>query len=410
MSETKIYVLGGSQSDFQRNWAREGGDIYELFKETLIDGLASTKLDAKDIQVGHIGNFVGELFAGQGQLGGFFGHVDAGFAGMPSSRHEAACASGSMAMFGAMSDIESGRYEIACVLGIELMKNVPASDAAENLRPAAWNGREAQSTPFVWPSIFSDLIDEYDRRYGIDKQHLAAISEINFSNAKNNPNAQTRNWTFPDDGFAEDESVNPTVVGRMRKNDCGQITDGAAVVFLASEKAASEYAKKRGMALHDIPQIKGWGHKTSPLLAEQKFQDSAELPYIYPHVRQTFLDAYNRAGIIGIEDIDGLETHDCFNITQYMAIDHCGLTMPGESWKAIDEGVIEINGRLPINASGGLIGLGHPVGATGVRMALDCYKQVTGTAGGYQIEQAKNMLTFNVGGSATTSACMIIGV
>jgi len=132
MSETKIFVLGGSQSDFQRNWARESHDIYELFKETLINGLVSTKLDAKDIQVGHIGNFVGELFAGQGQLGGFFGHVDAGFAGMPSSRHEAACASGSMAMFGAMSDIESGRYETACVLGIELMKNVPASDAAEN--------------------------------------------------------------------------------------------------------------------------------------------------------------------------------------------------------------------------------------------------------------------------------------
>jgi len=185
----------------------------------------------------------------------------------------------------------------------------------------------------------------------------------------------------------------------MRKNDCGQI-----------KKAATEYAKKRGLALHDIPQIKGWGHRTAPLLAEQKFQDSAELPYIYPHVRQTFLDAYNRAGLKGIEDIDGLETHDCFNITQYMAIDHCGLTLPGESWKAIDERVIEIGGRLPINASGGLIGLGHPVGATGVRMALDCYKQVTGTAGDYQIEQAKNMLTYNVGGSATTSACMIIGV
>ena len=391
MSEAKIYILGGSQSDFQRNWARDGLDIYELFKQTLIDGLVSTGLDANAIQVGHIGNFVGELFAGQGQLGGFFGHVDAGFAGMPSSRHEAACASGSMAMFG-------------------LMRNVPASDAAENLRPAAWNGREALSTPFVWPSIFSDLIDEYDHRYGIDKQHLAAISEINFSNAKKNPNAQTRAWTFPDNSFTEDESVNPTVIGRMRKNDCGQITDGAAVVFLASEKAASEYAKKRGLALHDIPHVKGWGHKTSSMLAEQKLQDSAALPYIYPHVRQTFLDAYKRAGIKGIEDIDGLETHDCFNITQYMAIDHSGLTAPGESWKAIEKGVIKINGGLPINASGGLIGLGHPVGATGVRMVLDCYKQVTGTAGEYQIEQAKNMLTFNVGGSATTSACMVIGV
>ena len=92
-----------------------------------------------------------------------------------------------------------------------------------------------------------------------------------------------------------------------------------------------------------------------------------------------------------------------------MAIDHFGITKPGESWKAIESGEIEIGGRIPINASGGLIGLGHPVGATGVRMLLDCYKQCTALAGDYQIENAKNISTLNIGGSATTVVSFVVG-
>ena len=111
-----------------------------------------------------------------------------------------------------------------------------------------------------------------------------------------------------------------------------------------------------------------------------------------------------------ISDLDGLETHDCFTITEYMAIDHSGLTAPGDSWKAIDEGRITRDGDFPINPSGGLIGLGHPVGATGVRMLLDCARQVTGQAGAYQLPKAKNMMTFNVGGSTTTCASFVVGV
>ena len=92
-----------------------------------------------------------------------------------------------------------------------------------------------------------------------------------------------------------------------------------------------------------------------------------------------------------------------------MAIDHFGITKPGESWKAIESGEIEMTGRIPINASGGLIGLGHPVGATGVRMLLDCYKQCTNSAGAYQIENAKNISTLNIGGSATTVVSFLVG-
>jgi len=107
--------------------------------------------------------------------------------------------------------------------------------------------------------------------------------------------------------------------------------------------------------------------------------------------------------------VDAIETHDCFTTSEYMAIDHFGLTKPGESWKAVEDGTIEMGGKLPINPSGGLIGAGHPVGATGCRQVLDAYKQVTGSAGEYQVEGAKRVATLNIGGSGTTSVCFVVG-
>jgi acetyl-CoA C-acetyltransferase len=131
---------------------------------------------------------------------------------------------------------------------------------------------------------------------------------------------------------------------------------------------------------------------------------------VLPHVRATVVDAFRRAGIADVSGVDGIETHDCFTTSEYMAIDHFGITKPGESWKAVEEGTIEITGKTPINPSGGLIGAGHPVGATGVRQCLDSYKQITGTAGDYQIEGAKNFVTLNIGGSGTTSVSFVVGV
>ena len=107
--------------------------------------------------------------------------------------------------------------------------------------------------------------------------------------------------------------------------------------------------------------------------------ESADAEYVLPHVRSTITSAMRRAGHPRtVDGIDGIETHDCFTTSEYMAIDHFGITQPGESWKAVEEGWLEIDGKMPINPSGGLIGAGHPVGATGVRQLLDAHKQVTG--------------------------------
>jgi acetyl-CoA C-acetyltransferase len=290
------------------------------------------------------------------------------------------------------------------------MRNVNGKTGAEYLGAATWRGHEALVCDYPWPHMFDLITREYDDRHGISDDHLVKIAEINFANAKRNGMAQTRDWHFAAGSFSDDDALNPIIEGRVRKLDCGQITDGAACIILASERVAKAHATKLGLRLADIPCIKGWGHRSAPISLDTKLAQSRGQDIIFPHAAQTMTDALNRAGLRSVNEVDGLETHDCFTVTEYMAIDHSGLTAPGQSWKAIEEGRITLDGDFPINASGGLIGLGHPVGATGVRMALDCARQVSRRAGDYQIRDAENLLTFNMGGSTTTCASLVVGV
>jgi len=404
-----IYILGGHQTDFARNYAREDLTIFDLLKDGVEGTLASAAIDPKEIEVAHVGNFVGELFTGQGMLGGFMGHVHPALAGVPASRHEGACASGSLATLAAMADIESGRYDCALVFGIEYMRNVSGKIAADHLGAAVWVGEEAIEATFVWPKMFSDLAEEYHARHGLNHDHLKEIAKINFANAQHNPNAQTRKWTLGDEHFAEDEELNPVIEGWMRRQDCSQITDGAAGIVLASEEKARAYANARGIPLESLALIKGWGHTTAPILMDTKIAESRNDAYLLPWTRKAITDAYARAGIADISQIDAVETHDCFTINEYVAIEHFGITAPGEAWKAVEDGRIARGGSIPVNASGGLMGVGHPVGATGVRMLIDAMRQTTGNAGDYQVEGAKNVATFNVGGSGTTNCSFVVG-
>ena len=119
--------------------------------------------------------------------------------------------------------------------------------------------------------------------------------------------------------------------------------------------------------------------------------------------------AYRRSGLT-VNDIDVFETHDCFTSSEYAAISAFGITEPGKEYEAVENGTIAFNGSKPINPSGGLIGCGHPVGASGARMFLDCYKQVANKACKYQINNTKNAIMLNIGGSATTNYVFVIGI
>jgi len=405
-----VYILGGFQTDFARNWTKEGKHISAMIREAVEGCLATTGVAPQAIDVGHVGNFAAELYAMQGHLGAFLVDVDPAFAGLPTGRHEAACASGSIALLAASAEIEAGRYDCALVVGVEQMKTVSPAIGGDYLGTAAWYELEAKGVDFPFPKLFGKLGDEYDRRYGLEDEHLAHIAAVNYGNAKRNPKAQTRTWYMSEAHACEASSYNAVIGGRIKVSDCSQVTDGAVAVVLASEKFAQGYAQQRHKRVDELARIQGWGHRTAPLRFDDKVAESANAQYVLPHTRRAILDAYRRAKIDDCWALDGIETHDCFTTSEYMAIDHFGLTPPGESWRAIEEKVIDFDGKLPINPSGGLIGAGHPVGATGVRQLLDASLQVTGRAGAYQVPNARRFATLNIGGSGTTSVVFVVGV
>lgn len=406
---TPVVVLGGYQSDFARHLAREGREVSDLVQETVEGSLHAAALESSAIGSIHVGNAFGELFTGQAHLGAMPATVHPKLWGVPAMRHEAACASGGLAVLAAMAEIEAGRYDCVLVLGVEQQRNVSGEVAARHLGAAAWVGHEGQSCRYMWPHMFALLGDEYERRYGLAHSHLMAIAEKNFANARRNPSAQTRGWKFGPEAFTADDQSNPVIEGRIRRQDCAQVTDGAAGLVLSSARFAAEYAQRHGKDPAKLPRILGWGHRTVGLPLQEKLRRSAGEPYVLPQVRQTILDAFARAGVSGPEALSGIETHDCFTVTEYMAIDHFGITAPGQSFRAIEDGRIAASGSLPINPSGGLIGLGHPVGATGVRMVLDAARQVAGEAGATQVAGARTFATLNLGGSATTVVSFVVG-
>jgi acetyl-CoA C-acetyltransferase len=404
-TQQPIWIIGGYQSDFARNLTKESLEISDLVKETTTGTLAHAGISASRVEVIHVANAMGEFYVKQGHLGSMVASVVPELAGVPSTRHEAACASGGVAVMAAMADLESGRYDVALVLGVEIERNVPGAVGAGYLASAAWVGHEGQGQDFVWPYTFSEIAQEYDRRYGLRDEHLRRISAQNFANAKTNPSAQTRAWATPPECFSADDDANPTVVGRVRRYDCSQVTDGGAGIVLVSDR----WLRENGATLDGpVARIAGWGHRSTSLSLQDKLDASAHADYLFPHVRDAINDAFSRAGVEDVFALDGIETHDCFTISQYMAIDHFGLTKPGCSGDAIDSGITARDGALPINPSGGLIGVGHPVGATGVRMLLDSYLQVTGQADGYQVAGARHFATLNIGGSTATAVCTVV--
>ena len=405
-----VFILGGYQTDFARNWTKENKHISAMFSEVVQGALEATNIDPKDVEVGHVGNFAAELYAMQGHLGAFLVETDPAFSGLPTGRHEAACASGSIALLAASAEIEAGRYGLSMVVGLEQMKTVDSARGGDFLGTAAWYEKEAAGISFPFPKLFGRLGDEYDKRFGLKDEHLARISAINYANAKKNPLAQTRGWYMSEEHANSQDRFNSTIGGRIKISDCSQVTDGAICVFLANAEHAEKYARAHKLDIDAIPRILGWGHHTAPLGFDDKVAESRDNPYVLPHTRAAIMDAFRRAKVADCWGIDVIETHDCFTTSEYMAIDHFGLTAPGKSWQAIEEGVIDIDGLLPINPSGGLIGCGHPVGGTGVRQLLDAYRQVTNTAGGYQVEGTKKVATLNIGGSGTTSCSFVVGL
>jgi len=415
--DNSVFILGGYQTDFSRNFAKEGKNEIALLKETMAMTLKDSGLSKKDLRelanAGKAeifeGNFISELYCKQGHLDGLISLADEDYYGIPVSRTEAACASSSSALDFAISKIRSGDIDIAVVIGWELMKTVSPKECGDILGYASYRKEESQGIAYPFPKLFGRLAEALVEKYHLEKNQflddLARISVNNYACAKNNPNAQTRLW-FMDLSQAKmrGTTTNPCYGGMLAVSDFSQVTDGAAGVVICSEK----YLEQRGFSVQSTPCVLGYSHKTAPMLFSDKMKESCKDTFILPWTRKTCVEAYQKAGL-SFQDIDVFEVHDCFTSSEYAELACLGFCAPGDEHAVIQNGTFFINGAKPINPSGGLIGCGHPVGASGVRMFLDCYKQVAHKAGSYQIAKAKTAMMLNIGGSATSNYAFIVG-
>ncbi len=407
-----VYILGAGRTDFKRNLRKEGKALRDVITEAGRAALADAKIDPAEIEAAAVGNFNGGQFTKQLHLGAFIPEIDEKLHGIPTMHTEAACASGALSVLLGAQWIMGGFHDAVLVVGAEQQKTMSSKDGSDVLGAAAdFDVERPEYGDFMFPKLFGKIAEIYIDRYGASPDDLAAVAYKNYAHARLNPLAQMRGADLTYSDASQVSEKNPSVAPPLRVSDCSQITDGAAAVVLVSGK----YLDKHGIDKSKLPRLLGFGHTTDYLALEKK-----DAP-VFTTARKAAEKAFGMANLKP-RDMHGAEVHDCFSITEIVAYEILGLAEPGKGAELAKSGATalpqvrgehvsgKIGWEIPVNTGGGLIGDGHPVGATGVRQVFEAYQQLTEQAGARQINGAKKFLTFNMGGSLTTSVAMIWGV
>ena len=297
------------------------------------------------------------------------------------------------------------------MVGAEQQKTMSSLDGSDVLGAAAdYHIEKPEYGDFMFPKLFGRIAQIYIEKYGATPDDLASVAYKNYAHARLNPMAQMReaNLTYSDASQVSEK--NPSVAPPLRVSDCSQITDGSAGLILVSGK----YLDRIGRDKSKLPRLLGFGSTTDYLALEKKDAPT------FSTARKAAEKAFGMANLKP-RDMQGVEVHDCFSITEIVAYEILGLAEPGKGAELAKSGATalpqvrgehvsgKIGWEIPVNAGGGLIGDGHPVGATGVRQVFEGYQQLTEQANARQIAGVKKFLTFNMGGSLTTSVAMIWG-
>ncbi|MFG5778739.1 acetyl-CoA acetyltransferase [Comamonas sp. J-3] len=310
---------------------------------------------------------------------------------VPAMRLENACATGSAALYAAMDFIESGRGRIALVIGAEKMTSKPTREIGDILLNASYRKEEADIDG-GFAGIFGKIAGTYFERHGDQSEALARIAAKNHRNGIDNPYAQIRK----DLGFEFCNTVsekNPYVAAPLRRTDCSLISDGAAALVIADAETAASL--QRNISFRARQQV-------NDMLALSRRD-----PIAFEGATRAWQKAYAQAGV-QLSDLSLVETHDCFTVAEMLEYEAMGLTPKGQGYRAALEGWTEKDGKLPVNASGGLKAKGHPIGATGVSMHVMACMQLMGEAQGMQIPNAKLAGVFNMGGAAVANYVSIL--
>jgi acetyl-CoA C-acetyltransferase len=380
-------IVGWHHGKFGKH---EGRDIEDLMIEAIQGALLHAGVQASDIDAVFLGTMNGG-FVRQEFPASLVLQADPGFRFKPVTRVENACATGSAAIHQGLAAIAAKQARLVLVVGVEKMTELSSAAVGDVLIKASYIKEEGE-TPAGFAGVFGRIADGYFQRYGDQSDALARIAAKNHKNGVENPMAQMRR-DFGYEFCREISEKNPIVAGPLKRTDCSLVSDGAAALVLADVQTALSFP--RAIAFRAAVQVNDYLPMSKrDILA---FEGPA---MAWKHALSS--------SSLTLEDLDLVETHDCFTIAELIEYEAMGLAPAGQGARAILEGWTEKGGKLPINPSGGLKSKGHPIGATGVSMHALAAMQLTGTAEGMQIPGAKMAGIFNMGGAAVANYVSIL--
>ena len=381
------HIIGWGHTPFGK---LDAIDAEDLFRDAALQAIASAGLDAADIDGVFVGHFNGG-FLRQDFSGAMAALAIPALRHTPSVRLENACATGSAAIWAALDALGSGRLKRVLVVGFEKMNTMPNAQIGEVLLRCSYVAEEG-NTPGGFAGVFGQITAGYFERFGDQSDALAAISAKNHTNGVHNPYAHMRR----DLGFdfcRQPSDKNPFVAGPLKRSDCSLVSDGAAALVLSLEPVAGA----------QVPAVR-WRSRTQ---VNEFLPLSRRDPTRFEGAALAWSRGLADAGAT-LDDLQFVETHDCFTIAELLEYEAMGLAPHGQGARVILDGVTLKGGRLPVNPSGGLKSRGHPIGATGVSQHVMAAMQLSGTAGDMQVPNARLGAVFNMGGAAVANYLSVL--
>ncbi|GAA1775071.1 acetyl-CoA acetyltransferase [Pseudarthrobacter sulfonivorans] len=360
------------------------GKLTDETLESLIVQVATEAISNAGIEAGQIDEiYLGQFNSGMMPLAfpsSLALQVSPALANVAATRVENACASGSAAFQQGTKSLLAGTAKTVLVIGAEKMTQAGAEVVGAALLGADYD-MAGQNSTTGFTGLFADVAKHYEKHYGPVSDVLGTIAAKNHRNGVDNPYAQLRK-DFGEEFCRTVSDKNPMVADPLRRTDCSPVSDGAAAVVLSTSPTGGTTAPVR---------LAGFGHANDFFPAERRD------PTAFAATRMSWQRALAMAGV-GLGDLDFAEVHDCFTIAELLMYEAMGLTEAGQGARAVTEGWVFKDGKLPINVSGGLKAKGHPVGATGVSQHVIAAMQLTGTAGDMQLGRARRAAVQNMGG------------
>jgi len=380
-------MIGWSHTKFGR---LEDRTVEDLICGVAAEALAHAALEPADVDAIYVGQFNGG-FVRQEFPASLVLALDPALRFKPATRVENACATGTAAIHQGLHLLAARRARRVLVVGVEKMTEIAGPAVGDILIRAAYL-KEESDIPGGFAGVFGRIAEAYFQKYGDQSDALARIAAKNHANGARNPLAHLQK----DLGYAfcrAESDKNPFVAGPLKRTDCSLVSDGAAALVLADDDSAA--TAPQAVAFRAYEQVNDYLPMSKRDVTA--FEGCAE--------------AWRRArATAGVElfDLGFVETHDCFTIAELLEYEAMGLAAPGQGARVIEEGTTAAEGRLPVNPSGGLKSKGHPIGATGVSMHALAAMQLTGTAGGFQVDGASLGGLFNMGGAAVANYVSVL--